>query len=303
MSINRRHCLANNIEPVHLFPIYEYEENKFYQKNNLVDLDYFIYSQTSVTNAKELRLFLLDYYKNIMILVNSQPTNRKQLQLNKTIIEEIKYLKEHEQVKLKILYKNNGKFRDLNVHYRLNNIQKYFLEQYNLWNQYYEYDTAIISNKLKEDENYNIFLNLFIKNLEKNKFLNFIKNSKGINSYLKGHIFNYIEFLNKNKSNEGFKNDENNFYETSATILFRELLSYKNLRTILEQCIIYSKIYKDDFLEYLDKKIKKELESGNVEDFSHIARQMEEYYNNGYDLKDFNEDLGVYPDGLGIRKK
>ena len=303
MSINRRHCLANNIEPVHLFPIYEYEENKFYQKNNLVDLDYFIYSQTSVTNAKELRLFLLDYYKNIMILVNSQPTNRKQLQLNKTIIEEIKYLKEHEQVKLKILYKNNGKFRDLNVHYRLNNIQKYFLEQYNLWNQYYEYDTEIISNKLKEDENYNIFLNLFIKNLEKNKFLNFIKNSKGINSYLKGHIFNYIEFLNKNKSNEGFKNDENNFYETSATILFRELLSYKNLRTILEQCIIYSKIYKDDFLEYLDKKIKKELESGNVEDFSHIARQMEEYYNNGYDLKDFNEDLGVYPDGLGIRKK
>lgn len=306
MAINRRYSLICDNEDVHIFPIFEKAENKFYKKNNLVDLDYLIYSQTTANNAKELRLFLINYYKSLLILVDSQVTTKKQLQLRKTIVQEIKYLMENEHITFKIVYKNNNYLKRLNVHYKLTNTQKYFLDQYNLYNQIYEYDTKAVLEEIKQDENFNKLLHIITQKYSEEKFNNYIIRSKGIDSYLKSYLSNYSKYLMLIKNNEYIRNDERDFYENSFMLLQQRLLGYRTLRTVLEQINIYYQMNKDNILYDLEEKIRSEEEIINEENYiikgDIIASRMEELYGMGYNLQDF-KDADVYPDGLGIRKK
>ena len=306
MAINRRYSLICDNEDVHIFPIFEKAENKFYKKNNLVDLDYLIYSQTTANNAKELRLFLINYYKSLLILVDSQVTTKKQLQLRKTIVQEIKYLMENEHITFKIVYKNNNYLKRLNVHYKLTNTQKYFLDQYNFYNQIYEYDTKAVLEEIKQDENFNKLLHIITQKYSEEKFNNYIIRSKVIDSYLKSYLSNYSKYLMLIKNNEYIRNDERDFYENSFILLQQRLLGYRTLRTVLEQINIYYQMNKDNILYDLEEKIRSEEEIINEENYiikgDIIASRMEELYGMGYNLQDF-KDADVYPDGLGIRKK
>ena len=147
---------------------------------------------------------------------------------------------------------------------------------------------------------YKKFLNTLINTYKNNEqFYDFIEDSKIVNKYLKERLNDYKDYLEKIEDEEYIRENDKEFYIASAKILFQQLLTYKNIRNFLELIDLYNKKNKTNLLEELEIEIDKKNKNSEI-----VFEKMEELYKNGYDLEDFNkEDLGVYPDGLGIRKK
>ena len=299
--MRRRYWLVSIMPKQHIFPIFNYADNKFYQQNNLVDLDYFLLNELDCTNKKNLHFNLIKYYSDILDYLEKRKISKPSLK--KTILKELKYLKENKLNEFRISYKSNNKTKEMNLLSKHSKKAEYFLTIFEWTQNKLRYNKEETENEISNDPLYKLFLNTVIYNYQNNKkFYSFINNSRIVNEYLKDRLNDYIDYLEKMEKDEYIGENDKAFYIASSKILFQQLLTYKNIRNFLELIELYNKKYKANLLSELDIEIDKKNE--NIKDSEHIFEKMEEYYQNGFDLEDFNkEDLGVYPDGLGIRKK
>ena len=296
--MQRRYSLVSNTPSYHVFPIFNYSDNKFYQQNNLVDLDSFLLNQLDCGNKNMININLIKYYSDILDYIEknkiSNPT------LKKTILKELKYLNGNEIIQFNISYKSNKNIKYLSL---LNNNSKkseYFLTIFEWAQNKLNYDKEETEKEISNDLIYKKFLNTLINTYKNNEqFYDFIEDSKIVNKYLKERLNDYKDYLEKIEDEEYIRENDKEFYIASAKILFQQLLTYKNIRNFLELIDLYNKKNKTNLLEELEIEIDKKNKNSEI-----VFEKMEELYKNGYDLEDFNkEDLGVYPDGLGIRKK
>ncbi len=298
--MQRRYSLVSNTPSYHVFPIFNYSDNKFYQQNNLVDLDSFLLNQLDCGNRNKnmININLIKYYSDILDYIEknkiSNPT------LKKTILKELKYLNGNEIIQFNISYKSNKNIKYLSL---LNNNSKkseYFLTIFEWAQNKLNYDKEETEKEISNDLIYKKFLNTLINTYKNNEqFYDFIEDSKIVNKYLKERLNDYKDYLEKIEDEEYIRENDKEFYIASAKILFQQLLTYKNIRNFLELIDLYNKKNKTNLLDELEIEIDKKNKNSEI-----VFEKMEELYKNGYDLEDFNkEDLGVYPDGLGIRKK
>lgn len=306
MGTKKRYSLVSTFEKEdHIFPIYDYDKKALSEKQNLNDLDYFIYCN-NCENKEDLKKCLLNHYSEVLKYL-SKNTKGKLTKKNLIAIQrEVIYLSNmRPEAGFQISYKSNGYIKYLPVLYNLTCLQEYFLSEYHDLNRDYSYNQKEVEAAINNNKIYQEYKRNFLDAFQYDEgFQSYINKNSFINSYLKNFILDHLQYRSRNESNEFEKTSDLDAYNYNEENLFQQLATYKNIRGFLHQINNYNTIYNRNILGALEEKIRLMFEEVTMRqrpdiDYDKLEEQLTSY---GKDLETLPLEFQSSIDGTGKRR-